>query len=595
MPRLGDVGHVLRRSTSAGLYRTDTGEQLAGSGGMHAFITVRDGGDIDRFLPDLHARCWLAGLGWLMVGAGGQLLERSIVDRVVGSPERLVFEGAPVLVPPLAQEAVGRRPWVAEGRLLDTVAACPPLSIKENTLFRELRAKAAASLSFSARDAQRAFVQQHKEKLIARGVEPAAAARVIDRQCDGILQPSVVLPFDDPELVNKTVADVLADPSRFEGETLADPLEGVEYGTGKAKVMLRGDGTPWINSFAHGRTVYELRFDYAMAAAGVAQAPREQVVAVFVRFVLDGDLGDDEIEKLRDMAADRAEVGKRAVMARLKSARKERLVKRAEEQRTQRIASRTDPRLQVPAPAPDAPWLPQMELLEEVLGADPSDEPPMRDDDGYVIEAYERVVGGLHELTAAGSNAAEKRETQLPPPPQLLLGRLDRASLGEMIERHIDYVDPADAARSVHLHTAFVDHYLKRHRSVLPIARSVTSLPLVLPDGSIAAGPGLDCRLGIVFRVPRELRELLPDPARRVCTGATLSDARVAVRCRHRLRGPLYNRRHRRDNHRARHAPRTSRLSHYRRAARRWENHRREHDLVRGAGPPRLGGGLVAE
>ena len=27
-----------------------------------------------------------------------------------------------------------------------------------------------------------------------------------------------------------TVADVLADPDRFEGETLADPLEGIEYG-----------------------------------------------------------------------------------------------------------------------------------------------------------------------------------------------------------------------------------------------------------------------------------------------------------------------------------------------------------------------------
>ena len=421
MPRLTDVGRVLRRSTSAGLYRTDTGEEFAGSGGMHAFITVRDGGDIERFFTDLHARCWLAGLGWLMVGAGGQLLERSIVDRVVGTPERLVFEGAPVLVPPLAQNPVGRRPSVVESGLLDTVAACPPLSIKENTLFRELRAKAAAALSFPARDARRAFVQENKERLIARGIEPAAAARAIDRQCDGILRPSVVLQFDDPELAGKTVADVLADPNRFEGETLADPLEGVEYGTGKAKIMLRGDGTPWIHSFAHGRTVYQLRYDYVAAVAGVAQAPREQVVLVFVRFVLGGDLGDDEIEQLRDIAADRAGVGKRAVMARLKSARKERDAKRAEEQRTQRIASRTGPRLQVSAPASDAPWLPQMELLEEVLGADPSDEPPMRDDDGYVIGAHERVASGLHELTAAGSNATEKKETRLPPPAQLLL------------------------------------------------------------------------------------------------------------------------------------------------------------------------------
>jgi hypothetical protein len=39
-----------------------------------------------------------------------------------------------------------------------------------------------------------------------------------------------VLPFDDEELAGVTVADVLADPARFEGATLADPLEGVSYG-----------------------------------------------------------------------------------------------------------------------------------------------------------------------------------------------------------------------------------------------------------------------------------------------------------------------------------------------------------------------------
>ena len=50
-----------------------------------------------------------------MVGAAGQLLERSIVDRMVGGPERLVFEGGPMLVPPLQQDrrAGGRSPSMA--------------------------------------------------------------------------------------------------------------------------------------------------------------------------------------------------------------------------------------------------------------------------------------------------------------------------------------------------------------------------------------------------------------------------------------------------------------------------------------------------
>ena len=115
LPGLRGASYMRRRSTSAGLLRTDTGEKLPGSKGLHIYVAVKDSADIERFLKTLHERCWLAGFGWFMVGAGGQLLDRSIVDRMVGAPERLVFEGAPVLVPPLAQDEASRRPQVVEG------------------------------------------------------------------------------------------------------------------------------------------------------------------------------------------------------------------------------------------------------------------------------------------------------------------------------------------------------------------------------------------------------------------------------------------------------------------------------------------------
>ncbi len=119
IPELATVARVMRRSTSAGLFRSDTQEKLSGSNGLHAYVEVKDGADIERFLRVLHDRCWLAGLGWMMVGAGGQLLERSIVDRMVGAPERLVFEGPPLLAPPLAQDAESRRPIATEGIALN--------------------------------------------------------------------------------------------------------------------------------------------------------------------------------------------------------------------------------------------------------------------------------------------------------------------------------------------------------------------------------------------------------------------------------------------------------------------------------------------
>ena len=75
-PALATAGYLKRLSTSAGLSRVDTGEEFGGSGGLHIYITIRDGTDAVRFLTTLHARCWLAGFGWMVVGRAGQLLER---------------------------------------------------------------------------------------------------------------------------------------------------------------------------------------------------------------------------------------------------------------------------------------------------------------------------------------------------------------------------------------------------------------------------------------------------------------------------------------------------------------------------------------
>jgi len=57
----------------------------------------------------------------MMLGRGGQLLERSLIDRSVFGAERLVFEGGPILQPPLGQDREARRPVTMDGALLDTV------------------------------------------------------------------------------------------------------------------------------------------------------------------------------------------------------------------------------------------------------------------------------------------------------------------------------------------------------------------------------------------------------------------------------------------------------------------------------------------
>jgi hypothetical protein len=108
MPALATAAYVERASTSAGLRNCKTGETYPGSGGFHAVIPVADGGDIPRFLSDFHDRLWLNGYGWGMVSGAGSFLERSLIDKACGSPERLIFEGPPIIEPTGA--APRRRP-----------------------------------------------------------------------------------------------------------------------------------------------------------------------------------------------------------------------------------------------------------------------------------------------------------------------------------------------------------------------------------------------------------------------------------------------------------------------------------------------------
>ena len=306
LPDLQTVARVTRRSTSAGLFRADTGTHLPGSDGVHIYVAVQDGTDIERFLKTLHARCWLAGFGWMMVGAGGQLLDRSIVDRTVGAPERLVFEGGPILDPPLRQDKECRRPIAVEGDALDTVAACPPLTIAETARLNELRAKSSHRLAGKSAKVRTAFITKHAERLAeSKGISVKEAMRTIARQCEGVLLPDLVLPFDDPDFAGCTVADVIGDPDKFEGATLADPLEGIGYGVSKAKVMRRADGTTWIHSFAHGRTVYELKLNAAALRATMEHADEVAVVKLLVELAVGADLDDEELEGLRNLAAER--------------------------------------------------------------------------------------------------------------------------------------------------------------------------------------------------------------------------------------------------------------------------------------------------
>ncbi|HLQ44973.1 MAG TPA: hypothetical protein VK137_09615, partial [Planctomycetaceae bacterium] len=150
------------------------------------------------------------------------------------------------------------------------------------------------------------------------------------------------------------------------------------------------------------------------------------------------------------------------------------------------------------------------------MGSSMADEPPMVNVEGCITQIRGRRIVNMHTLTVAGANSEEAKETRLPPPEQTLLTTADNPAVAGLIEDHIDYIKVTDdEVRSVHLPMHFVNHYRSTQPSsgALPVVAAVATLPIVLPNATILSGPGLVRDRGIVFRVPDELRALIPSVA----------------------------------------------------------------------------------
>lgn len=93
VPGLKRAARVTRASTSTGLFNRGANERFDSSGGEHNYILVKDGADIDRATQAFHARAWLHGFGWKVLGAVGQVLDRSLIDASV--PRASVSRGHP--------------------------------------------------------------------------------------------------------------------------------------------------------------------------------------------------------------------------------------------------------------------------------------------------------------------------------------------------------------------------------------------------------------------------------------------------------------------------------------------------------------------
>ena len=213
---------------------------------------------------------------------------------------------------------------------------------------------------------------------------------------------SVELPFDDPDLAGMTVADVLDDPARFVGETLADPIEGVEDGRCKAKVMWDGVGLPFIHSLrARSR---RLPAALRRRSGAGAHCPRrgQRCGRRTGQAGRHGrpQRGRDRPRWSHDVAK-RAGVGVRDVKSTLKAGWLRNRRNRTAAARERRLAERSDPRPLQDRPALDAEWLPVIGALDEVASAVERVRRPRRDIDGTLTRERRMPIAQTHAFTTA--------------------------------------------------------------------------------------------------------------------------------------------------------------------------------------------------
>jgi hypothetical protein len=130
-----------------------------------------------------------------------------------------------VLTPPIKQNAKAPRPRVWLGIVLDTVAACPPLTAAERAKVERLKAEARRRLESEAAHIREAWIVKQARRLATRTGRSEEAGQ------QSLLLPNTMLPFGDPELEGVTVGDVLDGPETFVNESSptrwrAVPLQG---------------------------------------------------------------------------------------------------------------------------------------------------------------------------------------------------------------------------------------------------------------------------------------------------------------------------------------------------------------------------------
>lgn len=263
--------------------------------GHHTAVAVEDAGDIPRFSEALFKRLCLAGYGYIFITKDGRQLPRTVFDRKVLEPQQPVFAGGAYCRDGLSQ----RRPTpiICEGGYVRTKAV-KTLTADEGRAYAEWEANAKAAAQAEASKVRLAYQQREVDRLVGeQGLSIERARIAVESRLAGTLVGSDTLQFAEHGHVG--VAEALANPARFDGASLHDPLE-LDYGGSSTAIFYanQSTGEPLVFSQAHGGRTFFLRYDEPTLAARLRGMSAEDVAASWMRLAVQAALPDDAVGRV---------------------------------------------------------------------------------------------------------------------------------------------------------------------------------------------------------------------------------------------------------------------------------------------------------
>ncbi|WP_432744380.1 primase-helicase family protein [Methylobacter sp. G7] len=270
-PEIRQAAQVIRGSLSAGVHLE--GEPPREGTGFHLNMPCVNGEQLREYTDILAKRLYIAGHGYIALSNNGSCLVRTCIDASVSSPERLVFEGKPEL-----GEGLQYTPPVityTAGTSLD-LATLKPLSDAEEAQFAMMVTMNKAAIAAQSIEKRKVWADNRISDMVAKGTAPEKAKQIIEQMVAGgfkDLYGDFLLDFGN-EVV--TVSEVLRSQKKYDGRSLADPIEGAEYGTTTAIFYSNKEAKPQIHSQAHGiGTTYFLHHSKSINAINGELETRE--------------------------------------------------------------------------------------------------------------------------------------------------------------------------------------------------------------------------------------------------------------------------------------------------------------------------------